>query len=180
MAQKRRPRARQLENDETREDVKRLKRLIEIPRPDPAKVKEELVSYFQARMKKREVVTTTRTPQGQVLDWVPIESQVRSRKIASPPSESVPLIYADGKFRDRLARFELEDPQAKRGPQGTVPKVRKNLGQLRFTKVLKDYLSKHGHPTYHLLVRGDELEAPGSGGGHEYAYTSQSVTCYGG
>jgi len=40
MAQKRRPRARQLENDETREDVKRLKRLIEIPRPDPAKVKD--------------------------------------------------------------------------------------------------------------------------------------------
>jgi len=172
---------RQLKNDETREDVKRLKRRFEIPKPDSAKIKKEFQKYFQARTMKREVVATTRTPSGRVLDWVPVESQVRRGKIASPPSDSVPLIYADRRLKDRVVRFELEDLAVERGPKGTVPKVRKNLAKLRYTKDLKDYLSKHGHGSYHLTLKGDdEVEVPGGGGGHEYAYTSQSVTCYGG
>jgi Neprosin len=170
-----------LENDQPRKDVARLKRRIKIPDPDFAKIRAEWREYFTARARKREVVQTTKTPSGQTLDWVPIESQVKRGKVADPPSESEAMAFDKGKRADRVARFELEDANATRGPKGTVPIVRKNLSALRYNKLLKEYLSKHGHQTYHVLLRGgDEVEVPGSGNAHEYAYSSQSVTCYGG
>src|SRR4029453_18589220 len=136
-----------LENDQPRKDVARLKRRIKIPDPDFAKIRAEWREYFTARARKREVVQTTKTPSGQTLDWVPIESQVKRGKVADPPSESEAMAFDKGKRADRVARFELEDANATRGPKGTVPIVRKNLSALRYNKLLKEYLSKHGHQT---------------------------------
>jgi hypothetical protein len=47
----------------------------------------EIREYLRSRRERLNVVKTTRTPNGQVLDWIPIESQVRG-KIATPPSEA--------------------------------------------------------------------------------------------
>lgn len=172
---------RELENDQPKRDISRLKRRIDIPQPDLAKIREEWRAHFAARAARREVVATTKTPSGQTLDWVPIDSQVKRGKVATPPSDSSAMLFDTEKLADRVARFELEDTKAPRGPKGTVPIVRKNLSALQYNKPLKDYLSKHGHRSYHLLLdSGDEVEVPGSGNNHEYAYSSQGVTCYGG
>jgi hypothetical protein len=168
-------------SDEAREDVSKIERRIEIEKPDYKRIKQEFREYFDARRRRLEIKATTRTPAGQILDWVPIESQVRSGKLASPPRKPEPFVFDTRKLKDRVLRFELEDPKVERGPKGTVPIVRKDLARLRYTKPLKDYLSKHGHRSYHMMIgKADEVEMPGSGGGHEYAYSSQSVSCYGG
>jgi Neprosin len=80
-----------------------------------------------------------------------------------------------------FTKFELEKPGVERGPEGTVPVLRKDIKSIRFNKNLDDFLSKHGHKTRTLMFdQGASIEQPESGGPHDYAYTSQSVTCYGG
>jgi neprosin-like protein len=141
----------------------------------------ELRDYFKTRLKSLEVVKTTRSPSGQVLDWIPIESQVRRGKIASPPSDSERIKPVRGRRAEGPVLFELEQPDAVRGPAGTVPVVRKNLQRIPSWKNLEQFLSKHGRKTYAMFIDDDHsLEVPGDGSVHLYAYTSQSVTCYGG
>jgi hypothetical protein len=167
-------------NDSRKEDVRRLKRKIRKPELDPRRVRKELCEYFESRQRRLDVVATTRTPSGQILDWIPIESQVRRGRIASPPSESVPLRLGNGTRKVRPVTFELEAANVRRGPEGTVPIPRRNLQRLTFTKGLSDHLSKHGHPSYEMLLDGrGSVQVPGSGGGHEYAFSTQSVTAYG-
>jgi hypothetical protein len=48
---------------------------------------EEVQQYFKDRLSRREIVTVTETPMGQLLDWVPIESLVHDGKVADPPAE---------------------------------------------------------------------------------------------
>src|SRR5580692_7636625 len=54
----------------------------------------DIVRYFEERTKRRRIVKTTRTPSDQILDWVPIESQHPSGKIATPPSAPAASIRA--------------------------------------------------------------------------------------
>lgn len=67
----------------------------------------EIRDYFENRHKRLEIVATTRTPSGQLLDWVPIESQLKSGKIATPPPDR-DIVIPRGKRRAALAKFELE------------------------------------------------------------------------
>jgi hypothetical protein len=168
-----------LKNPDTRRRVPRVK-------PEPrrraltAAQKKELVEYFEHRVLELEVAATTRTRSGQVLDWVPIESQHRGRAIASPPP--APRIETR-RLRGRvtqMARFELQDVGARRGPDGTVPILRINPKKLRFNKTLDEFLSKHGHRTVTHDYDGFPLEQPEVGGPHDYGATAQSVNCLGG
>src|SRR5213592_1296473 len=43
--------------------------------------------YLKKRRDRKDVVTTTRTPLGQTVDWVPAEALAPDGKIADPPSE---------------------------------------------------------------------------------------------
>jgi len=166
-------------NDES-EDIRRPKRPIEKIELDERE-KKRLRSYFKDRAAQLEVAATTRTPLGQILDWVPIDSQLRKGKIAEPPPRTELRDDMRGAHKVKLTTFELERPDAKRGPEGTVPILRKDLTKLRYNKSLQDYLSKHGHPTRTVLLDGRHpLEFPEVGSPHDYAATSQNVTCYGG
>jgi hypothetical protein len=107
---------------------------------NPPPLNPEIVGWFQERRARLEIVTTTQTPKGQTLDWIPIESQVPGGKIASPPPPKV--IPPDG--RVTRTSFELEDQALERGPEGTVPVLRKNLDALHSTLPLNDYLNKRG------------------------------------
>ena len=164
---------------ESRENVRPRKR----PARDRASERRNLAEireYLKSRRERLDVVKTTRTPNGQVLDWVPIESQVPRGEIASPPSESERVKPVRGRRAEQPVQFELELPEAVRGPAGTVPVLRKNLQRLPSWKNLEQFLSKHGRRTYSIeLDKGDSLEVPGDGSVHDYAYTAQFVTCYG-
>ncbi|HVP27537.1 MAG TPA: neprosin family prolyl endopeptidase [Myxococcota bacterium] len=167
-------------NEEARENV-RHRRRPDLPAVDLKQNREELREYFARRRSRLDIVKTTRTPSGQVLDWIPIESQLRrGQKLARPPAESVPLQLGRGRTRRRPVTFELEDPKISRGPEGTVPVVRRNLAALRPVRSLRDHLSKHGHRTYEMFIdERDSVEVPGDGTAHEYGYSSQWVTAYG-
>lgn len=141
--------------------------------------KKELIEYVEHCASRLHVIETTRTPSGQILDWIDIYSQHPRGVIATPPP--APKINA-GRFRGRetkMARFELQD-KAKRGPEGTVPVLRTDIKKLRFNKTLQEYLSKHGQRTVTHNIDGHTFEQPEAGGPHDYAATSQTVTCVGG
>src|SRR5438552_1166640 len=169
-----------LHNDEKHENLRRPRRPVKKIELD-TREKRRLKDYFEHRATRQEVVTTTRTPLGQILDWVPIESQIRKGKIAKAPPDVKLRVDTRGARKMKLTTFELEHPDAKRGPQGTVPILRKDPKKLVHDKLLRDLLSKHGHRTRTVLLDGwHSLELPEVGSPHDYASTAQNVTCYGG
>ena len=137
---------------------------------DKYKIRKELYSYFQERRRKLDIVKTTRTPKGQILDWVPIESQLKGeKKLASPPSESISLKLDNGPRSVKPVRFELEDTKVDRGPEGTVPILRRDIRRLSLQRQLQDHLMKHGHRTYKMFIdEQDSVEVPADGTVHEY------------
>jgi hypothetical protein len=111
----------------------------------------EIAQYFATRQRRLSVVRTTRTPSGQTLDWVPVESQAMHGPIASPPPphKHVPAVDEHRDIAHRpseTATFELHDIGADRGPAGTVPILRKNLAALHETTSLRHYLAKKQRP----------------------------------
>jgi len=48
----------------------------------------EIVEHFTRRQQRLRVVKTTATPRGQLLDWIPVESQRPDGLIASPPTRA--------------------------------------------------------------------------------------------
>ncbi|MFL6361265.1 MAG: neprosin family prolyl endopeptidase [Nitrososphaeraceae archaeon] len=163
-----------------RGNIRHIKRKKAMPKPNLSRNEKEIRRYFEGRVAGLDVVKTTKTPSGQLLDWIKIESQLPTGQIASPPPGVDQLVYTRGKLNDQLVRFELEKSKVDRGPEGTVPILRKDLKKLRFTKSLNDHLSKHGHKTYSMQINeNDSIEVPGDGA-HDYSYTAQFVTCYGG
>jgi hypothetical protein len=146
-----------------------------VPNNDPLpQLNPEIATWFQDKQRRRKVVLTTTTPRGQTLDWIPIESQVPDGKIASPPPAPQAL-PPDNKSKP--AEFELENPNAARGPAGTVPVVRKNLAALHETTSLKAYLSKYGG----LMVNPNRKKRPADPNpfGYFHATSQQSANITG-
>ncbi len=151
---------------------------------------DEVRQYFKDRQSRREVVAVTKTPMGQVLDWVPMDSVAPRGRPADPPDADRPDLAATSELpaSDRseqvrpaeFVSFELTDTRVPRGPRGTVPVVRKDIDRIRTTKSLDDLLSKHGRAV-RLLPDGlgGAVALPEDGTLHKYAYSAQWVTCYG-
>lgn len=143
--------------------------------------KKALKEYFVERKSRMEIVATTKTVSGQILDWISIESQVSKGKIAQPPPLTELKSFSKDKRKIKFTTFELEHKDAKRGPSGTVPVLRKDISKIIYNKTLNDFLSKHGKPTRTHYIDGiHPFEQPEVGSPHDYAATSQNVTCYGG
>lgn len=108
--------------------------------------RERIRSYFGQKRKERDVVATTVTESGQILDWIRPESQTADGRIAKPPevvdesrredggaSEAPSDRRSDEASRkppeidldvEDSARGELALQPRARGPKGTVPIVR--------------------------------------------------------
>src|SRR5205823_6495402 len=130
------------EADDRTGNVPALSRGIEEPRPRYAAHRGEIVEYFTNRLRRLTIVETSETRRGQVIDWIPIESQHPRGEIASPPpiDETVEA-RLEGQVED-LARAELGGDDCERGPAGTVPVLSKKLDALGYTHPLRQYLSK--------------------------------------
>jgi Neprosin len=92
---------------------------------------DEAARHLEERLKRRTVVKTTTLPSGQVIDWIPVESQAGYRSATPPPSR--PRARATPSrppSNTQPASFELHDPSLDRGPPGTVPVVRKDPSRL--------------------------------------------------
>jgi hypothetical protein len=141
---------------------------------------EEIHQYLADRYARRDVVMRTVTKSGQALDWVPIKSQLGRARLAEPPDEDRPYQSPKGERRAKPVVFELEARGAERGPEGTVPLVRKEIDRIRPVTSLNDWLAKGTRAHRVMAPDADrDVALPEDGGSHKYANTSQGVTCYG-
>ncbi len=97
---------------------------------DPRTTSHELAEHLARRQKRLRVVKTTTTPSGQIIDWIPIESQSAAGRIASPPPMKIMPQSHESRPMSAIS-FELEDPCVERGPAGTVPIFRPTVTALR-------------------------------------------------
>lgn len=130
--------------------------------------------YFEGRQAHLNTVATTQAPDGRILDWVPVESQVPGGEIADPPPSDAALM-ASLLGEEQPAITPLGESGAARGPAGTVPVPRKRLDQLGYTKPLSQYLQKAPQP----YLSASAYPAPEIGG-HAYAASGQPIICFGG
>jgi hypothetical protein len=161
--------------DERREDVKYTPRGRAKFEIDRRANESEIRAYFESRQNKREIVATTVTEHGQTIDWL-----ARAEGLASPPPEPRDRALAEisPDYPEERVLTALQLPGAKRGPKGTVPRIRKNLDGLTFRYDLKRFLSKtRGHRVYDL--HGHPYPAPEADGSHRYGASSQNTTAFG-
>jgi Neprosin len=144
------------------------------PRQKPPPLNPEIAKYFEARQAQLKPLRTTKTAAGQVLDWVPIESQLRAReKIANPP----PPRRARSDSRIGAIEFELLSPGAERGPPGTVPILRKNLAALHDTRSLAEHLAKRGGANANS--HRPKTPLPPNSGTFYHCTSGQTINCLG-
>jgi hypothetical protein len=143
------------------------------------------IEYFGRRRENLHIVATTKTKSGQVLDWIPRESQPGFRKDVTPPPHSVmpmssPPVREGGRRIER-AQFELEHDKGARGPDGTVPVLRKDLSKIRIDRPLNEYFSKRrGRGHISTRLRNFVAPPPEEGGNHRYAESLQNTFNFGG
>ena len=146
---------------------------------DQRQLNPELSQALEPRQGELKIVKTTKTPSGQILDWVPIDSQLPEGKIASPPSASYLAESVEDKLKPvKAASFELDDPAVERGPEGTVPIVRPDLTPLTKTIAVKDYLNKRGSFAVNKNRHNKNPTDPNPFG-YFHAIDSQSTKLYG-
>ncbi|MCJ1376907.1 hypothetical protein MMC20_008152 [Loxospora ochrophaea] len=136
----------------------------------------EIRSHFEQRRKNLQIVKTTKTPSGQTVDWIPIESQ---GTIATPPP--LPAVSSDKTTIPAVAELNLEG--AEKGPEGTVPILQKNLDAIDFKQPLAKYECKvrgARPPGLHKTTTPAATPSPQAGSGvHRYGSSDQPVTAYG-
>lgn len=104
-------------------------------------------AHFAEKLKRRQVVATTRTRSGQTIDWIRPETQVEGGRLAIPPANEMsakdpgefrnPFLAFDAELKqvEQSARTELQLDEQARGPKGTVPVVRFDVE--RYLEIVK-------------------------------------------
>jgi len=103
-------------------------------------IRPELTSWLNTRQSLLKISKTTTTPSGQILDWVPIESQSTAKIAVPPPADPTRVTASDPKRPTKSVSFDIGEV----GPVGHVPILRPNLSHLPASTTLKTYLSKQG------------------------------------
>jgi len=103
----------------------------------------DIVEYFAQRHSRLRIAKTTKMPSGQIIDWVPVESQIPTGRIPEPPPTADSQLLLPSSAL-RVAGFELLQDGAELGPPGTVPIPRKDFSRIAATTSLRRYLSKVG------------------------------------
>jgi len=117
-----------------------------------------------------EVVATTTTSEGQIIDWIKPESQVTGGKIATPPP--APLSKRSIKTNQPSIQAILGNDPGKQGPNGTVPRLRSS----KVARPNKRLPSKSDHNN---LLKTDAAQ-DGYSGTHWYASSGQNINNHGG
>lgn len=116
------------------------------------------------------VLKTTTNPDGSVIDWVPIHSQIINGEIAAPPPLPVDTLSAPNQTTFQpWAALQAEGPD--RGPEGTVPILRQGSISAADLKTIK------GPPIDPEHMPEFKADAPGD---HWYASSAQGVSNHGG
>jgi len=92
----------------------------------PTAIDENIIKYHKERLDRLPIIMTTRTPSGQILDWIPREAQCPQGKVATPPPSETRTTQVAG-VHSMAATFEMNDLRIERGPAGTVPLLRRRF-----------------------------------------------------
>ncbi|MGK3967343.1 neprosin family prolyl endopeptidase [Sorangium sp. So ce118] len=149
--------------------------------PEERQVSQKVADWLEARQERLQIVATTRTRSGQIIDWVPIESQVPpGEAVATPP----PAPHARALLN--VPTTELEVDTEARGPAGTVPLLRPDVERIHAPGSVADFLSRSGRagvPNGVIWQQREDSPAikPRVSGGNErfYAGSFKNVTNYG-
>ncbi len=130
--------------------------------------------WLAARQQALRIAKTTITPQGQTLDWIPLESQCNGA-IATPPSVPASAMLAtDGGKPVLPVSFNIGE----QGPPGHVPILRPTLRTLLRSTNLAEALSKRGGLRVNLKRRNKQPADPNPAG-YFHATSSQSLASLG-
>lgn len=134
----------------------------------------EIREFLERRLASLDVIATTVTRSGQVIDWVPLESQAPAGLVEAPP----PLPMNPAVDQESLVHFELEDQPEAQGPDGTVPVPRPDPDDVYSPGGVQGLLTKYG-PFSNAEDEGGPDPQVGRLG-HDYAGASDSRNNYGG
>ena len=102
-------------------------------------VNSELTTWLKSRQSSLKITKTTISRNGQIIDWVPIESQLEGPVPAPPPANrAVP--EADTLRPTATVKLEATE----QGPAGHVPILRPDISRFKNLTDLKNGLSKKG------------------------------------
>jgi len=137
--------------------------------------------WLEQRQSALRITTTTTTPDGQTLDWVPVESQT-SAAIASPPPAAPPSAAslaaspASAASARPTASVSLDIGDA--GPAGHVPVLRPDPAAIVSLDRLARVQSKSGGLRVNVN-RTNKTPADPNPAGYFHALSSQWITSYG-
>jgi neprosin-like protein len=140
----------------------------------------KVAQWLDTRQSALKIAKTTTTPSGQILDWVPIESQFPEGKVAEPPPKtSMPARKLTDTLRPvGAAGLELDDPSVERGPAGTVPLLRPDAEFAANIIAKKGFGPKRGGVAINRNRRNKSPDDP-SPFGYFHAMSSQGGTAFG-
>jgi len=134
----------------------------------------EIAKWSEDRLSLLKVTKTSTTPTGQILDWVPIESQTEEKIATPPPPDLSHVTEADAQRPTKPVSLDIGEA----GPPGHVPILRPDVSKLKETLTLKDFLSKRGG----LLVninRTNKKSTDPNPAGYFHATSAQWSQIYG-
>jgi hypothetical protein len=139
------------------------------------KSSERLIDSLSNRQASLKVAKTTISPSGQIIDWIPIESQ-SSGPIASPPPPhtSEDAVVVDKNRPTTPLRFDIGEP----GPAGHVPILRPDLSRLRDAQSLDEIMTKRGGLRINVNRKNRDPADPNPAG-YFHATSSQTLQSYG-
>lgn len=135
---------------------------------------DEKTAWMNARQSRLTINKTTITPGGQILDWIPIESQTKDA-IASPP------VIGEGDVSPvdpAKPTHPIVVDIGEAGPEGHVPILRPDLSRMPNSMELKDFLSKRGGLKVNVNRRNKNPADP-TPFGYFHAFSIQTVQAYG-
>jgi hypothetical protein len=133
----------------------------------------EIVEWLAARQARLKIASTTITPGGQTIDWVPIGSQT-SGKIATPPPPERVRAPVDPERPTKRVGFVAGEP----GPEGHVPILRPDISKLSPDMTLKQYRAKRGLTRFSKDKAGEKPLDPDPKG-YFHAMSSEVAPVYG-
>ncbi|RDW56783.1 hypothetical protein BP6252_13967 [Coleophoma cylindrospora] len=145
----------------------------------PKANKDAITEYLENRRAGMDIVQTTRTPNGQVIDWIREASQgpladFPGPNLAPPPKNGFP---------EGIPLSDLELDGAELGPSGTVPIIRPNITLLKNSTTLNEFMIKgdfRRRPSNYTVPGKFKYKRSSGKTPHLYSSSSQSVSNYGG